>query len=122
MTARSCGKIIVLICGLLMFRNALSLLLKLECHSRVKSLGVQSQRQLLHPLLLRSLSSSSKMPSCTHVLFDFDGTLVNSIHRIIEVVDELIQKQNPSLRINEKIKGKSISFYFLLDFNFVARL
>lgn len=41
----------------------------------------------------------------THVLFDFDGTLVNTIDRIIEVVDDIIQKQNPSLRINEKIKG-----------------
>ncbi|KAJ6225619.1 hypothetical protein RDWZM_004164 [Blomia tropicalis] len=40
----------------------------------------------------------------THVLFDFDGTLVNSIDRIIEEVDQIIQKHSPNSRINKKIR------------------
>ena len=55
-----------------------------------------------------TLNNAPITPKCTHVLFDFDGTLVNSIDRIIEVVDQLIQRENPSLRITEKIKGSKV--------------
>lgn len=43
--------------------------------------------------------------SISHVLFDFDGTLVNSIDRIIEVVEQVVQEHDPEKRINDTIKG-----------------
>lgn len=47
----------------------------------------------------------------THVLFDFDGTLVNSIDRIIEVAEDTVRKENPNVRLNDKIKGKTPFVY-----------
>ena len=51
------------------------------------------------------LRKNLKVKMITHVLFDFDGTLVNSIDRIIEEVDQIIQKHSPNSRINKKIRG-----------------
>lgn len=40
----------------------------------------------------------------THVLFDFDGTLVNTIDVAIHLLKELIKREGAEM--NEKVKGK----------------
>lgn len=44
----------------------------------------------------------------THVLFDFDGTLVNSVDHLQVIVDQIIQDANPTLRITDDIRGTSV--------------
>lgn len=45
-----------------------------------------------------------ELPPVTHVIFDCDGTLVNSIERGIDVVDGIIRRTNPALAINDRIR------------------
>lgn len=44
----------------------------------------------------------------THVLFDFDGTLVNSVDHLIVLVDEIIQQHDSTLTITPEIRGKHV--------------
>ncbi len=54
-----------------------------------------------------------ELPPVTHVIFDCDGTLVNSIERGIDVVDGIIRRTNPALAINDRIRGSFWKFLFL---------
>ena len=47
-------------------------------------------------------------PAITHVLFDFDGTLINSVDHCILLVDQVIQEASAgSLSITPEIRGKN---------------
>lgn len=59
----------------------------------------------------------------THVLFDFDGTLINSVDHLYDLVDELIKEKDPALAITEVIRGmykegnKKLSLHFFAEYH-----
>ena len=49
----------------------------------------------------------------THILFDFDGTLVNTIDSLVNIVEQIVTEKNRLM--TDEIRGKFLIIFFLLN-------